>query len=95
VTRDDNGIRRMLGSWVCWGALRVSRNAPKVLSGKDLFGTTRDDGGIGKDVGAGCHMCWEGCHVEKTHLKSPFQATRASKRQWGSTRALGKMAFRC
>ncbi len=39
------------------GALRVSRNAPKVLSGKDLFGTTRDDGGIGKDVGGGGAIC--------------------------------------
>jgi len=64
------------------GALRVSRNAPKVLSGKDLFGTTRDDGGIGKDVG-GCPMCWEGCHVEKTHLKALFQATRASRKTMG------------
>jgi len=33
------------------GALRVSRNAPKVLSGKDLFGTTRDDGALGRMLG--------------------------------------------
>ncbi len=54
MTRDDNGIRRMLG----------------VL------------GALGRMLG-GCHMCWEGCHVEKTHLKFLFQATRASRKTMG------------
>lgn len=66
VTRDGNGIRRMLGSSVFWGHRGCQEMHQRCWVARIYLGQQG--------------MIWEGCHVEKTHLKALFQATRASRK---------------
>ncbi len=61
----------------------MSRNAAKVLSGKDFFGTTRDDGGIGKDVGGGVPYVLGRMPCGKDPFKSPFSSNKGIKKDNG------------